>query len=149
MARTALLTVHIVSVACWLGANAVQLSVGGRFRRAQQAAHLTWLHTTGWMAERYYNVIGVLVALSGVGLVLHGDWSWSSGFIWVGVGAVAIGAALGIGEFGPTNRRTIDAVEAGDTGTVGALWRRTTTFAVVDTSVVVVTILAMVHKWAS
>jgi hypothetical protein len=149
MARTLLLTVHIAAVALWLGANAVQLSIGSRFTSADRSAALTWLQATRWMAERYYNVAGVLIGVTGVALVLHGDWSWGAGFIWVGVIAIVIGAVLGIVEFLPTNTRMIAATEAGDTATVAALTRRSIRFAVLDTSVVVITVVAMVHKWAA
>ncbi len=36
-----------------------------------------------WLHDRYYAVVAGLIAITGVLLVLDGDWSWSSQFVWL------------------------------------------------------------------
>ena len=76
MTRTLLLALHIASVAAWLGANFVQFVLSPRFARGPADIAAAWTRQTIWLGERYYSVVGALVAVSGVLLVLDGDWSW-------------------------------------------------------------------------
>ena len=87
--RTWLLALHISAVGAWLGANFVQLVLSPRFARGAPDVAAVWTRHTVWLGERYYSVVGAVIGVSGVLLVLDGDWSWSSGFIWVGVSAVS------------------------------------------------------------
>ncbi|MDP1818668.1 MAG: hypothetical protein Q8K58_02090 [Acidimicrobiales bacterium] len=98
--RALLLTLHIVSVAGWLGADFVVHALSPRLHREAEGVQAAWAGMQAWMHERYYPVVAVAVLATGILLVLDGDWSWSAGFIWVGVGAVVIGAVLGGGRLG-------------------------------------------------
>ncbi|MCB1000112.1 MAG: hypothetical protein KDB40_12515 [Acidimicrobiales bacterium] len=147
--RTLLLTLHLVGVAAWLGANLVQLSLG-RFYAAQGVeARLAWLRATTLLAQRYYNAAGTLIGVSGVLLVLDGGWSWGSGFVWIGIAVLVIGGVLGAVEFVPTGRHLAEALRAGAAERIRALDRRAVGFAVLDTSLVVLAVVAMVHKWGA
>lgn len=149
MTRTLVLVLHITGVAAWLGANFVQLLVSPRFARGPADVAAAWTRHTIWLGERYYVAAGVLIAATGVVLVLDGDWSWSSGFIWVGITVVAIGAITGAVGFGPLAKRRADALESGDIATADAAQARIIPLAVVDTLLVLLAILAMVDKWAT
>lgn len=147
--RTLLLTLHLSGVAAWLGANFTQLFLVRFFARQPEDTRLAWVRATLSLGRVYYNAAGVLIGVTGVLLVLHGDWSWSSGFIWVGIAVVVLGGVLGAAGFIPTATRQAAALEAHDTATESRLGRRTLSLAVVDTSLLIVAILAMVHKWAT
>jgi hypothetical protein len=147
MTRTVLLVVHITGVGSWLGANAVQLLLSPRFARASTDVAAAWTRQIVWLAERYYVVVGAVIGITGVLLVLDGDWSWSSGFIWVGVTVLVIGAVLGVAVFGPLARARADALDSGDRDRADTAQRRIVPFGIVDTALVVVAIAAMVHKW--
>ena len=147
--RTSLLTLHLVGVASWLGANLVQLSLG-RFYAAQGVeARLAWLRATTLLAQRYYNAAGGVIGVTGVLLVLDGGWSWGSGFIWIGVTVLVVGGVLGAVAFVPTGARQAEALRAGTVERLRALDRRAIGFAVLDTSLVVLAVVAMVHKWGT
>ncbi len=79
-------------------------------------------------------------------MVMHGGFSWSAGFVWVGIAALVIGGTLGVALFAPEGDRLAAAQSAGDSATVHRSLRRTVIGVVVDTSVVMVTALAMVSK---
>lgn len=145
--RNLLLVLHITAVAGWLGANFVQLVLTPRFAKASDEIAAAWTRQTIWLGERYYIAAGVTIAVTGVLLVLDGDWSWSSGFIWVGITVVVLGAVMGGTVFGPLARGRAEALEAGDQPLADAARSRMMPFAVLDTALVLTALLAMVDKW--
>jgi hypothetical protein len=147
MTRTLLLAVHLASVAAWLGANFVQLVLSPRFAREPAAVAAAWTRQTIWLGERYYNTAGGVLAVTGILLVLDGDWSWSAGFIWVGITVVVIGGAMGGLLFGPLAKRRAAALESGDMATAAAAQSRIIPLALLDTALILIAVLAMVHKW--
>lgn len=147
MTRTLLLALHITGVAAWLGANFVQLVLSPRFDRTSREASLAWVRQTIWLGQRYYNVAGAVIGITGVLLVLDGDWSWGAGFVWVGIGVLVVGGALGGAFFGPTAERRASALEAGDDRAASDALRRIIPVAIVDTALVLLAVLAMVDKW--
>lgn len=149
MYRNLLLTVHLASMAAWLGCNFTQLFLTPSFARRGGDAAVAWFEAGARLARRYYNVAGVGLGVTGVLMVHHGGFSWSSGFIWVGVAALVIGAALGIAHFAPEGDRLAAAQASGDAETVQRSLRRYTAGAVLDTSIVLLTVLSMVAKWRS
>ncbi|MFZ6005420.1 MAG: hypothetical protein ACOYXM_15975 [Actinomycetota bacterium] len=149
MTRNLLLAAHIAGVAAWLGANFVQLVLSPRFARGSAAVAAAWTRQTIWLGERYYNVAGGVIAATGVLLVLDGDWSWGSGFIWVGVAVVIVGGVMGVTLFAPLARRRADALESGDDVTATDAQARIIPLALLDTALVLLAVLAMVDRWAS
>ena len=147
MYRTLLLAIHITGVAAWLGANFVQLLISPRYDREDPAVAAGWARQTLWLGERYYPVAGALIAITGVLMVLDTGWSWSDGFVWVGIAVLVIGGALGGGFFGPKAKARIAALDGGDTTTAAAIQTRIISVAYLDTALVLLAILAMVHKW--
>jgi hypothetical protein len=147
MTRTLLLTLHITGVAAWLGANFVQMVLSPRFAKDGAAAAAAWTRQIIWLGERYYIGAGVLVGVTGVLLVLDGGWSWSSGFIWVGIVVVVTGAVLGAAVFGPLAHQRLAGLESGDLAAADAAQARIIPFAILDTGLILLAILAMVDKW--
>jgi hypothetical protein len=145
--RTLLLALHITGVAAWLGANFVQLVLTPRFDRAGATAAAAWTRQTIWLGERYYNVAGGLIALTGVGLVFESDWSWGSGFIWVGIAVLVVGGVLGAAHFAPRSKARLAALEAGDEAAASRALGAIVPAAYVDTILVLTAVLAMVDKW--
>jgi len=148
MTRNLLLVLHLSSVAAWLGANFVQLALSPRFAKQSPVVAAAWTRHTIWLGERYYNAAGTLLGVTGVLLVLDGDWSWGSGFIWVGVAVITIGALMGVFAFGPLAHRRAEALDAGDTVAADAAQARIMPLALFDTLLILLAILAMVDKWA-
>jgi hypothetical protein len=147
MTRTLLLALHITGVAGWLGANFVQLVLSPRFAKGPTDVAAAWTRQIVWLGERYYIAVGVLISITGVLLVLDGDWSWSSRFIWVGIIVVIVGAVMGGAVFGPLAKQRAEALEAGDRPRADAAQARMMPFALLDTGLILLAILAMVDKW--
>lgn len=144
--RTLLLTLHIAAAGSWLGADIVLHALTPRFERDLSAAS-TWARAQVWMHGSYYPIVAVMLLATGVLLVLEGGWSWSSDFIWVGVGAIVLGAALGGGGLGSLSKRRVTALAVGDESTAIDASRKLQRLGVVVTLLPIVAILAMVDKW--
>ena len=147
MTRTWLLALHITGVAAWLGANFVQLVLSPRFSRGASDVAAVWTRQTIWLGERYYPIVGAIIGISCVLLVLDGDWSWSSGFIWVGISVIVIGAVLGAALFGPLAKQRATALEAAEGERAAGIQARIVRLAILDTALVLTAVLAMVDKW--
>jgi hypothetical protein len=145
--REILLTLHIVFVAGWLGADIVQYAIVPRLDRDSPEVEKGWARHALFLHQRYYPTVAMLVLISGVLLVLDGPWKWSSGFIWVGVGAIVLAATLGGGGLGGMATKRLAALESGDVATAADIKRRAFTLSLVVTAVPIIAILAMVDKW--
>jgi hypothetical protein len=147
--RTIVLALHIVGVSGWLGANFVQAVLTPRFAKERADVAAAWTRQTIWLGERYYVAVGALIAITGVILVLDSDtpWEWGDGFVWVGIAVVIVGAVLGVAVFGPLAKQRVAALESGDDATARATVGKIIPFAVLDTVLVLLAVLAMVHKW--
>ena len=146
MTRTLLVLVHLTSVAAWLGANISQFIVAPRLRRAGSAAALAWSETARFLGQRYYNVVGAVLGISGVLLVIDGDWQWR-GFVFVGIGMIIVGATLGIAVFEPLLKKEAAAIEGGDAAELTTIRHNITSVATLDTVLLLITMLAMIDKW--
>jgi hypothetical protein len=146
MARNLLLLAHIAAVAAWLGANFLQLVVGPRLRARGGEVARQWAETGWFLGRRYYNVVGGLVLVTGIGLVTHGSWRWR-GFVLVGIAMVVVGAVTGIAGFDRVFRREISARAEGDDTAARRAAHTITSLAVMDTFLLLVTMLAMIDRW--
>jgi hypothetical protein len=149
MFRTVVLAIHILSVACWFGANVVQLLLSPRYARGDVAEAVGWTRQTIWLGERFYTTNGAVLALSGITLVIDGPWGWSDPFVWVGIAVVAIGGVMGGAFFGPLAKQRLAALEAGDTAAADAAQARIIPLAYVDSALIVLAVLAMIDKWGA
>lgn len=147
MFRTVVLAVHILSVACWFGANAVQMLLSPRYVKASDAEAAGWTRQTIWLGERYYPAVGALVAITGIALVIDGPFDWSDGFVGIGIAIVIIGAVMGGALFGPLAKRRLAGLEGGDRADADAAQSRIMSFALLDTALIALAVLAMVDKW--
>lgn len=145
--RTILLSLHIAAVASWLGADVLQHAVRRRWHRESVEANRAWAAMVFWLHDRYYAVVAALILVTGIGLVFDGDLGWSSTFIWVGIAAVFAGGTLGGIVLKGLARDRIAALESGDTQAAESAHKRAFPIELILTTVVLATIVAMVHRW--
>jgi hypothetical protein len=146
MTRNLMLLAHIASVAAWLGANILQLVIGPRLRARGGEVAKQWAETGEFLGRRYYNVIGGLVAVTGIGLVFHGHWEWK-GFVLVGIAMVVIGGVTGVAGFAKQFKNEIAARTEGDEAGAKRAAHNITSLAYMDTFLLLVTMLAMIDRW--
>ena len=147
--HTIWLSLHIAAIASWLGADVLQHSMRHRWGRETAEATKAWARMQFWLHDRYYAVVAVLILASGIALVQDGHWGWSSKFVWVGIATIVAGATLGgIGLKGLAKKR-LEALDAGDTQRAVAADGRALPIELLLTALVLVTVVAMVHRWGS
>lgn len=147
--RTMLLYSHILGAGAWFGANIMQGVIGPRLT-ADRAAALPWLRAVQKASGPLYGTASVVVLVTGVLMVVQSDvFGFDSGFVGVGFAAVIVGGALAGLVFTPKTRAMIGLLEAGEFEKVAPVYRTLGTWALVDTLVLLVAILAMVAKWAA
>ncbi|HVE94920.1 MAG TPA: hypothetical protein VNB24_08380 [Acidimicrobiales bacterium] len=145
--HTLLLSLHIAAIASWLGADVMQHAARRRWVNESPDAVKAWARMQFWLHDRYYAVVAVLVLATGIALVVDGGWSWSSNFIWVGIATVIAGGMFGgVGLKGLAKKR-IDALESGDAAGAESIRKRAVPIEIFLTLFVLVTIVAMVHRW--
>ena len=146
MTRNLLLLAHITSVAAWLGANILQLVIGPRLRARGGDVARAWASTGEFLGQRYYNVVGGLVAVTGIALVLHGHWRWQ-GFVLVGIAMVVVGGVTGVVGFDKLFKAEVKARNEGDEATAKRVTHNITSLAFMDTFLLLLTMLAMIDRW--
>lgn len=147
MLRDVMLVLHIAFVACWLGTTVTQIVLTPWMAKRGTDTTVSWVEATRLLGKRYYGPVGAMVAVTGVVLVTETVYDFSSGFVIVGLSAVAIGAAMGVVVFEPFMAKHVDALQRGDGG-AAKKWRSNTMIAaVVDVVLLLVAILAMVKRW--
>lgn len=147
--RELLLTIHIVSVAAWLGGDFGQLFVLRVVRRRGGETAATWFRALAAMGSSYFNIAGALVFVTGIAMLLLDNTigSFSSTFVTIGFITVIVGGAMGVLFFVPRSRATADQYESGDTDGADQNARAISWGLVFDAALVTVTIAAMVGKW--
>jgi hypothetical protein len=100
--------------------------------------------------SRLYNAAGALVLLSGIALVLtsNGTYSFGDAFVIVGFAMLIVGGAVGGGVLGRGNRRaSVLYEEGGQSAELPPLQKRLVMWGIIDTVLLLLTILAMVYRW--
>jgi hypothetical protein len=145
--RDLLLVLHIVGVATWLGANVVQFLSTKRLVAQGGQVAAAWTGMTVLWARILYMPASILILATGTWLVLETGWEFSHGFVSVGFTVVIIGAVLGIVVFAKAGERASAAFAAGDDATGTAEVNKVIPWAILDSALIVVAIIAMVGKW--
>lgn len=145
--REILLILHIVGAGTWLGANIVQAVVPPLAARQGAAALAGWYRVTAGMSSRLYIPAAILVLLTGVLMVLESEaYGFGTLFVTIGFGMIVVGALLGQFVFGPGGEAAAEAVESGDGNRVRAAVAKLTRYGVIDTLLLLFTIVAMVLR---
>jgi Predicted integral membrane protein (DUF2269) len=143
--RNALLFIHIVGVAAWLGGGAFSLISDSTAARLQPPAAAEALKTLEKRAGVYFGVAAGLVILSGIGLVLTSEaYGWSSTFVLIGLGAFVVSGIIQSTVGKKNNSRLIEAATSGvDVEPAVKAWQRGSLW---DFAILFVAIWAMITK---
>lgn len=145
--RDILLVLHIAGAGAWLGANLVQAVVPPAAARLGTAALAGWYRLTSVLARRLYIPAAISILVTGVLLVLENEaYGFGSTFVTIGMAMIVIGAVLGAVVFGPGGDAAAAAVESGDESRIRSAVARVTTFGLVDTLLILITITVMVLR---
>jgi hypothetical protein len=142
-----LLTIHIASACAWLGASILQGLVMANLDTKSPAAASWWHTTTAGFTLKLYTPAAVLLAITGMTMIVRSDdvYSMGNAFVSIGFVTIIIGAAMGVKFFAPQARLAAAAYDAGtDASAIESKIKMGGTF---DIVLMLVTIFAMISKW--
>ena len=144
-----LLTLHILSAATWFGSSMALNAMGTRALKADRVAFSSvTLNANAW-ASKAHPASGVLLLLTGFGMV--GDADLSFGEPWIIIALVGLFAAMGVGGalIGRTSDATVKSIAANG-GTLPEadlpLARKLLTYSRVELAILLIVIADMVIK---
>lgn len=148
--NTLLLTLHIIAAGVWIGANVVQFVTTNRLAAQGGVPAATWMETVTWWGRVVYSPAAVLLLITGVGLVIDSTfYEFSNTFVSIGFAAIIAGAAIGITQIGKGSERAAAAFNAGDDAAGRAAIAKYIPWAIVDSLIILVAVIAMVAKWGA
>lgn len=147
----ALLFLHILGAAAWLGANLVRALAGRAFAKGEDAAAASWHRTTIAVGRSIHTPAAAAVFITGFGLigVSEGVFEMTDPFVVVGIIVVVVGAVLGMVVLGPNGERIASAYEQGDRQLAETVARRSSVVGWVDTALLAFATLVMVLHWGA
>jgi hypothetical protein len=101
-----LLFLHILAIATWFGSGLAIMVLATRAISVGGAPFGTFTINAGWWASRAHPAAGVVLLLTGFGMVADADLSLGDTWLWLGI--VGLVAAFGVG--GALIGRTSDAL---------------------------------------
>ena len=146
--RNVALWIHILGAAMWIGTNIAQMFIGPRL--VNDGAGLQWLKAVEKSSGPIYGTASVFILLTGIYLVLSNDaFSFGSAFVGIGIAVLILGGALAGLVFNRKTRAAIGHFEGGDAAKAIPVYKSIGPWAILDTGLLVVTVLAMVSKWGA
>lgn len=143
-----LLVLHIIAVTLWLGANFSMGVAANRTVGASNEINAWWAGVQGLMGKTMKNAAFILLLITGIGMVSRADdgIEFKSAFVSVGFLVVVIGGALGGMVFAPGARKAAESFTNGDAAEGKAQIDKMGVVGMVESLLVVVTILFMVFQ---
>jgi uncharacterized membrane protein len=120
-----LLLVHIVAAMAWLGGGVLVAVIGARLKDADPEHRLGFARLMQKASTGLFMPAAIIVLTAGIWMVLDSDvYEFEQAWIAIGLGVVAVTAAMAPLFFKPTVTRGIAAMESGDGPAVGAAMQR-------------------------
>jgi len=145
-----LLTIHIIAAGTWLGANVVRFIVTPQLQKVGGATAAGWHRIGVGLLRTLYMPAAILALITGIGLLSVVDesaFSMSDPFVSIGFLTVIVTSAMGMAFLAPQGRKAADARESGDQSAAADAEKKILLGTILDTTLVVVTIAAMVGTW--
>ena len=142
------LVIHIVAAAAWIGATIAQIATTRRVIAQGGAAAASWMDTVVYWGRAIYTPAAIVILATGIGLVLDSAlYEFSNAFVSIGFFVVIVGAALGMAVFAKGGKRSAAAFAAGDDDSGRAEAMRLMPWTILDSSLLLVAVIAMVNRW--
>lgn len=142
-----LLWLHIAGAGTWLGANIVQAVVPQLAAAQGPTVAAGWFRIGRALGIRLYMPAGIIVLLTGIGLVIDSEiYGFGEVFVGIGFATIVIGIILGNVFIDRAAAAAAEAVDSGDAGRIRRAAARLATFGTIDTLILLFTIYAMVSR---
>ncbi|MEX1003911.1 MAG: hypothetical protein WD990_07555 [Acidimicrobiia bacterium] len=142
------LFLHIAAAAAWIGAAIRQLVEAPVVQAGAPAARALWYRSSVAMGTRLFAPAAVIVLVSGILLVVDNEAvGFGTPFVSIGFAAVIFGATVGPAVFGKRGEAAAAKLEDGDAAGADAIAKKTRPIELLDITILLVTLAAMVWKW--
>jgi Predicted integral membrane protein (DUF2269) len=144
-----LLTLHLLAIATWFGSGLAITVMGFRALKAGTGPFSSLVVNASAWASRAHPAAGVLLLLTGIGMVA--DAGYSFGELWIVIALAGIFAAMGVGGglIGRTSAELVQSIGANG-GTLAETERpaaeRLLLYSRIETAILVIVIIDMVAK---
>ena len=148
--RDTYLIIHILAAGAWFGTNMVQVAVNPGINNKSPVVAAEWHRTLQRFATRVYMPAAIISLVTGILLIVAVDdspYEMSDAFVSVGFLMIIIGAAMGMGFFIKKSRDAAAAYDAGDIAGAAEIEKKISAAGLLDTVLIVLTVVAMVSKW--
>lgn len=143
-----LLFLHIAAAAIWIGATVRQFAEAPLVRTGQPVVRALWYRNQVAMGTRLFAPAAVVVLISGIWMVVSNDAvGFGTPFVSIGFAAVIFGAAVGPTVFGKRGEAAAAKLDEGDVTGAEAIAKSTRPIELLDLTILLVTLAAMVWKW--
>lgn len=144
-----LLAIHILAIATWFGSGIAITVIGRRLLAAGPEPFSSFALGAGWWAGRAHPAAGVLLLVTGFGMIADADISLGEPWIVIALGGLVVAMGLGGAVIGQASERLDKGiVDAGGTMTaeLRPLADRLLLASQVETAILVLAIVDMVVK---
>ena len=144
-----LLYIHILAAGAWIGTNVVQAVTSDRMSKESDEVAVGWLNAVVRWGTVIYAPAAVLVLVTGIWMVAISNevYRFESLFIVIGFGMVVLGLYFGNRIFGPLSLKAAGLRAQGEDA--GPVYARLRTFGLIDMTLLLITVAAMVGRWGT
>ena len=103
---------HVLAAAGWVGGAAILQYADMRVRRATPERLAEHMELEDHIGVRYFVPVTLVLLLSGIGLVVDGDWSLGEPWVVAGLAVWATSFAIGVAYFAPETPRITALIAA-------------------------------------
>jgi uncharacterized membrane protein len=105
-------TVHVLAIATWFGSGVAITVIGMRALKESAAAFSPFAVHASWWAGRAHPAAGVVLLLTGFGMI--GDADISIGEPWILIALIGLIVAMGIGGalIGPSSTKMTESIKS-------------------------------------
>jgi len=145
-----LLVMHALSAAAWIGGALLTGFAGPRMARAGAEPFLGWARVAAEAGAKYFNPVGALTALSGIGLVLvSGQYDWGDTFVSIGLAVVVATAVIGAVVQRPGGKKVVAALEAANYTEAANEGKKVAIGGAISMALLIVAVIVMVLRTGS
>ncbi len=143
----ALLVVHILGAAMWIGGGIATVVSRRQMVTAGGAIATRWMQTEARLGKTYFPTAAVVTVLAGIGLVLTGDdVGFADAFVIIGILAWLFSAIGNSVYAAKKDEKVTSAFESGDERQANRLIATTTRFHMADNALLIIALIAMVYR---
>lgn len=146
----ALLIIHILSAAAWIGGSMYLGFAGPRMASAGGPAAGAWIGVALASVTRFFTPVALLTAGSGAAMVILLDqWDWSDGFVGVGLAVFVLALTIALGNNVRAMRAARSAAQAGRIEEAASHGRRVVMGGATIVLLLITAEVAMVLRWGA